>query len=302
MVKRLQDAEFAHGDLQHGNVFVDQACRLRLVDLDGCWVPALKDEKPPSEQGHPNYQRPSRQWDRWMDTFPSLVVYLSLMALSKHPASWDELYVEDNLLFERNDFTTPYGTDVWRRLDTLHDGQITALAKRLRECCDPSWPATGTLEQLLVRKWWEETSTTAPPPAPVTPTPRPLPKPPAKTIVPPQAVPPPRVAPLPRGVPVATAHPAPRRAGNWWEQPPPVPKPVGPAAPMPVPAPRQPPSPVPARSAPPAKTSKAGANFGWSLVVALVAGVATVSAGGAAYVIAIVAGLVAFLLLTGIRK
>ena len=35
LVGLLQDSEFAHGDLQHGNIMVDQEGRLRLVDFDG---------------------------------------------------------------------------------------------------------------------------------------------------------------------------------------------------------------------------------------------------------------------------
>ena len=35
LVALLQNREFTHGDLQHGNIMVDQAGRLRLVDFDG---------------------------------------------------------------------------------------------------------------------------------------------------------------------------------------------------------------------------------------------------------------------------
>ena len=41
LVALLQSSEFAHGDLQHGNVMVDQEGRLRLVDFDGVWIPRL---------------------------------------------------------------------------------------------------------------------------------------------------------------------------------------------------------------------------------------------------------------------
>ena len=48
LVDELQRAEFAHGDLQHGNVIIDQQGRLRLVDFDGVWSAA---------QGHPSPTR-----------------------------------------------------------------------------------------------------------------------------------------------------------------------------------------------------------------------------------------------------
>ena len=81
LVALLQRSEFAHGDLQHGNVMVDQEGRLRLVDFDGVWIPQLSGQSPPSEFGHPNYQHPlHHHWDRWLDTFSALVIYLSLIA------------------------------------------------------------------------------------------------------------------------------------------------------------------------------------------------------------------------------
>ncbi|HET9254174.1 MAG TPA: hypothetical protein VFO16_03100, partial [Pseudonocardiaceae bacterium] len=39
LLNRMQLAEFAHGDLQHGNVLVDTDGKLRLVDFDGSWIP-----------------------------------------------------------------------------------------------------------------------------------------------------------------------------------------------------------------------------------------------------------------------
>src|SRR6185295_4558108 len=58
MVRELQAARIAHGDLQHGNILV---CNddLRLVDYDGMWVPSLAGILP-SEFGHPHYQHPDR--------------------------------------------------------------------------------------------------------------------------------------------------------------------------------------------------------------------------------------------------
>ena len=58
LVALLQRSEFAHGDLQHGNVMVDQDGQLRLVDFDGVWIPQLAGQAPPTEFGHPNYQHP----------------------------------------------------------------------------------------------------------------------------------------------------------------------------------------------------------------------------------------------------
>lgn len=314
MVKRLQDAEFAHGDLQHGNVFVDQSARLRLVDLDGCWVPSLEGQKPPSEHGHPNYQRPSPQWNRWMDTFPALVVYLSLRALAKDPAPWDDLYIEDNLLFKEGDFATPEATDVWRHLRTIRDADVAMLADRLKSCCDPRWPATVPLEALLgtvpaprrppVREWWKETAASvpaAPSMAPVAPAQAGgrLPPPPRKTPVPPPFVPGrPSAAWSSTPPPWRPPVPAPRPPGNWWE-PAPAGRPQQPTAPhhhtRPQPVPTTPNLP---------KRSKAGANFLWALLLAVGSGAASAAtgAGAAALIIALIVGVFAFILLSFFRS
>ena len=328
-VKRLQDAEFAHGDLQHANVLVDQSSRLRLVDLDGCWVPALSGSAPPAETGHPNYQRLAPQWDRWRDTFPSLVVYLSLRALAHKPDSWDDLYVGENLLFERGDFATPYGTPVWRTLDTLGDAEVALLARRLRTCCDPRWSATGTLEALLgagpdptattigttgttgvlsgsSAKWWERTgAATVVPPLPTGPVH--LPPPPPKAPAPP---------PLPGRTPWGTGGPStgtgpipgPRpapSAADWWKSPA---RPGGPSSGgWPTPQPPSPSTPSPSTPSPSAPSAgRTGQYVAWALLAGIVTGVAAAlvgTTGTAVAVVAVVAALIMFIaLMAGHRK
>ena len=170
LVALLQRSEFTHGDLQHGNVMVDQVGRLRLVDFDGVWIPPLAGQSPPTEFGHPNYQHPlQHSWDRWLDTFSALVIYLSLVALGKNPGLWLALYNSKNLLFAKSDFFPPFQTEAWKQLAALGDPQVDELARRLQECCDPDWVSTQSLEMTLdqqavapvrppipvEQRWWE---------------------------------------------------------------------------------------------------------------------------------------------------
>lgn len=148
-VARLQHAGFAHGDLQHGNVLVDPSGQLRLVDLDGSWVEALRGEQRPREDGHPNYQRTGRDWGRWMDTFPGLVIYTALLCLSRRPDAWRQLSDGENILFSADDFTQPRRTPCWDLLARLDDAEMRDLADRLQKACDPAWKASGSLETLL---------------------------------------------------------------------------------------------------------------------------------------------------------
>jgi eukaryotic-like serine/threonine-protein kinase len=171
LVALLQGSDFAHGDLQHGNIMVDQDGTLRLVDFDGVWIPQLAGHSPPTEFGHPNYQHPAPHvWDRWLDTFSALVIYLSLVALSKDPALWLALYNSKNLLFAKADFFPPFKTEAWKQLAALGDPQVDELVRRLQECCDPDWVSSKSLEMTLdqqavtparqpipvEQRWWEK--------------------------------------------------------------------------------------------------------------------------------------------------
>jgi hypothetical protein len=170
LVTLLQSSEFAHGDLQHGNILVDQEGRIRLVDFDGVWIPQLAGHSPPTEFGHPNYQHPVvHVWNRWLDTFSALVIYLSLVALAKEPGLWLALYNSKNLLFAKADFFPPFKTDAWKQLAALGDPEVDELVRRLQECCDPHRVSDKSLEMTLdqqavtaVRQpipveqhWWE---------------------------------------------------------------------------------------------------------------------------------------------------
>jgi hypothetical protein len=160
LISVLQEAEFAHGDLQHGNVLVDQEGQLRLVDFDGVWIPALAGKAAPTESGHRNYQHPLHHgftaWGRWLDTFSALVIYLSLVALAKDPGLWQPLNNSTNLLFQQADFVPPFQTQAWNYLAALGDREVDQLARRLRECCDPGWVAGKSLEMTIDQPWWEK--------------------------------------------------------------------------------------------------------------------------------------------------
>ncbi len=86
LAKQPRAANVAHGDLQHGNVLLvpvpgRDAYRLRLVDYDGMYVPALAD-LPPGEMGHAAYQHPQRletgAYSPEIDRFSHLLIYTTL--------------------------------------------------------------------------------------------------------------------------------------------------------------------------------------------------------------------------------
>ena len=138
--------------------------------LTAFWIPQLAGHAPPTEYGHANYQHPARRdWGRWLDTFSALVIYLSLVALSKDPSLWLALYNSKNLLFAKADFFPPFETQAWKQLAALHDPQVDDLTRRLQECCAADWVPDRSLEMTLAQPsaapapsaipaeshWWE---------------------------------------------------------------------------------------------------------------------------------------------------
>jgi hypothetical protein len=231
LVRRAQAARFAHGDLQHGNVLVDSAGHLRLVDFDSSWIAPFAGSAPPAEGGHRNYQPANRVWGPWMDTFPGLVIYLSLLALAREPGQWEQLNDGENLLFRNHDYAPPYQTQAWTWVARLHDPRVDQLAARLRACCAPGWTAGGDLESLLTGPvpWWTRTTPTTTTAAQPVSAP-PVPEAPTTPVPPPTPTHRPRPAPAPR----------PAASTEWWRQAPGA-QPAPPAQPMPPqPAPAQP--------------------------------------------------------------
>ncbi len=154
MLCQLAVAEVAHGDLQHGNVLVDQTTSaIRLVDLDSAWVPGMEGLAPPAETGHQAFRHPNRphsdQWGPHMDTFAGLVVLVSLVALAHRPELWGAYNNGDNLIFTADDFVAVDATPLWTDLGEIDDSDFAGLLARLKQCCAPSWQPSGPLEQLL---------------------------------------------------------------------------------------------------------------------------------------------------------
>lgn len=123
LVRDLEDAPMAHGDLDLTNVLVceEAGCpSLRLIDYDDMWIPAL-DGRTQTECGHEPFQHPAffrpvphpdptnRPYGPRMDRFSALVTYVSLLALSLDPRLYADLGAseEDRLLFSRADYEQP---------------------------------------------------------------------------------------------------------------------------------------------------------------------------------------------------
>jgi hypothetical protein len=150
LVHKLEASDMAHGDLQHGNVVVTPSGFLKLVDLDGMYVPALNGRQM-TELGHIHFQHPKRAqapFDTRLDKFSSLVIYLSLLALDQEPRLWDEFH-DDNLIFTKDDFLDPGRSKLFREIKR-QGGEMTRLATILESACAaPSPAAMPSLSSLV---------------------------------------------------------------------------------------------------------------------------------------------------------
>ena len=186
----LRGLNIAHNDLQHGNVMVQQDEAIRLVDYDGIFLPKFQGEVSP-ELGHKNYQHPRRSirdYDERIDNFPSLVVYLSLLAISAKPELFNRFYNQENLIFTKDDFADPNSSECFKELKRIHEANVSELAEYLGDLCSRPVELVPDLESILQGGPSAAAPTssipmsvastvpaTAPPPA-VSPTPTPAPK------------------------------------------------------------------------------------------------------------------------------
>jgi len=147
----LRSGGAAHGDIQHGNIMVTSA-GLRLVDLDGMFVPALAGRSA-TEVGHRHFQHPQRterHFDLSVDNFPALVTYISFLALAEEPSLWGR-YHEENLIFTRADFAAPGKSPLFATLRRMN-GETGRLSEHLFRACLAPVAATPALTDLVVVK------------------------------------------------------------------------------------------------------------------------------------------------------
>ncbi len=134
MMKALQKVLVAHGDLQHGNIFIVND-DFKLVDYDGMYVPSL-DGRTSNELGEPNYQHPRRSaadFGLYLDNFSAWVVYLALVALTVDGNLRARIKSDDEfLLFRKTDFDPSNLSSLLVDLEKHRDFNVRSLATVFR--------------------------------------------------------------------------------------------------------------------------------------------------------------------------
>lgn len=109
MITTLHKYHISHGDLQHGNILVDDNDNLFLIDYDSVYVPELQGEAD-IIKGLKGYQHPKRGdnllANEKVDYFSELIIYLSILAIAEKSSLVEKYQVEDSeqLLFSFEDF------------------------------------------------------------------------------------------------------------------------------------------------------------------------------------------------------
>ena len=116
----LQQQPIAHGDIKHDNLIVMPDGKLKLIDYDGVFVPALRGRKA-NEMGSPCYQHPKRDtyfFDKNLDDFSLLVLQITLLALQQEPKLFTEHYNGDGIILKDTDYQnfaqSPIKTILWQ--------------------------------------------------------------------------------------------------------------------------------------------------------------------------------------------
>lgn len=146
----LFENRIAHGDLQHGNIIVNNG-QLTLVDYDGLFVPGLENS-PPGEIGHANYQHPRRgigEYGLHMDRFSLWLIYASLIALDHDTESCLRLggLSDENLIFRSVDLKNPYASEVFATLETSTSPEVHRLIQYLMELLELNLSEVPALNQ-----------------------------------------------------------------------------------------------------------------------------------------------------------
>lgn len=135
MTEFLHENRIAHGDLQHGNIIIEND-EIKLVDYDSLYVPGL-DGQSDIIIGKAEFQHPKRSRlkivSEKLDYFSELVIYLSIIAIAHKPSILEEYSIDDSLLFQANDWQDLENSNIFRTLNDIPNDDITLLLFILKD-------------------------------------------------------------------------------------------------------------------------------------------------------------------------
>lgn len=139
IVAGLRGLKMSHGDLQDGNVIIDDQSNIILVDYDDIYAPVIPLVGGASNGvGKPEFNHPKRPKSFFgpeTDNFAALVIYLSLGALAEKPELFDKYNNNDNIIFKKDDYLDPKGTPAWTDVLALKNSVVHDLTLMLSDAC-----------------------------------------------------------------------------------------------------------------------------------------------------------------------
>lgn len=135
MCEDLHKHKISHGDLQHGNILVDNQGYIKLIDYDSVCVPDIEgfDELITGLKGYQHHSRlkSGNKASLKADYFSELIIYLSLCSLAENPQLWDKFNVKTTeiLLFGQEDFANIQKSDIYKELSKINSDIINTLLK-----------------------------------------------------------------------------------------------------------------------------------------------------------------------------
>ena len=140
LAERLDDADFAHGDLTADNILVRPGIELALVDYDtATWPGHIPGpiSRTTTAYTHPHANASTDSFGR--DPFAALVIYASLRVLADMPTlrrdhGGDGRHPNDALLFSANDLFNPARSELFQQIGRdLHNQETRALLQTLAD-------------------------------------------------------------------------------------------------------------------------------------------------------------------------
>jgi len=146
--KSLENEKVVHGDIQHGNIIIQEfqnSISVKLIDYDGMYIPLLDSYQLKStESGRSEYQHPSRAsgtsgWKE-IDRFSFWVLITAIEAVKYDKSLWNDTYnggfnTEDNFLFSGTDFKNPSRSELFNKLLQSNHDSVRYYVNKLKGFC-----------------------------------------------------------------------------------------------------------------------------------------------------------------------
>jgi hypothetical protein len=137
----LENLGIAHGDIQSGNILVQEAngdVQLKLVDYDPMFIPTLQGEMS-NELGHSSFQHPKRSKDDYdanIDRFSFWLLLTAIEGIKYDKTLWNKdlnggFNDEDNFLFKAKDLQYPQNSALIQRLKGLQQPSVNFYLQQL---------------------------------------------------------------------------------------------------------------------------------------------------------------------------